>query len=263
MEKHITRQRLYLKARIKIVWMWLGGMSVRDISDESGASVSTVYRWIRRWQKEGTVSTRTNYKRSLIMSWKEDTTVVTAAQPRPRGAVDNESRGLSFYCNPQATDYLHPLVAPWGVGLFEVAVDGQDANVTQAQLSRVVDEARRLRQVSWCVTVVVMSDDPAFLAAFAEWSLKGRLLVWSTRLLVVTVLPAQKLRALIASYWTFSMMNTMIINKEGAAISRYGVYASLPYSPRGSYVVQVASWTPHLGLVFFTSLPLFPEKFSK
>ncbi|KAG7162441.1 hypothetical protein Hamer_G007981, partial [Homarus americanus] len=31
---------------------------------------------------------------------------------------------------------------PWGVGVFEVAVDGQDANVTQAQLSRVVDEAR-------------------------------------------------------------------------------------------------------------------------
>ncbi|XP_042233741.1 uncharacterized protein LOC121873928 [Homarus americanus] len=35
------------------------------------------------------------------------------------------------------------LEAPKGVGVFEVAVDGQDANVTQAQLSRVVDEARR------------------------------------------------------------------------------------------------------------------------
>ncbi|XP_042233731.1 uncharacterized protein LOC121873918 [Homarus americanus] len=39
---------------------------------------------------------------------------------------------------------LGQLVTPWGVALLEVAVDGQDANETQAQLSRVVDAARRV-----------------------------------------------------------------------------------------------------------------------
>ncbi|KAG7162369.1 putative olfactory ionotropic receptor IR4-like 7, partial [Homarus americanus] len=103
---------------------------------------------------------------------------------------------------------LGKLPASGGLAVFEVAVDGQEANVTLAQLSRVVDEARRLRQVSWCVTVVVVSDDPAFLAAFAEWSLKGHLLVWSTRLLVVTRLPLLELHHL---HKILSMTNSMLL----------------------------------------------------
>ncbi|XP_042233727.1 uncharacterized protein LOC121873914 [Homarus americanus] len=155
------------------------------------------------------------------------------------------------------------LVAPWGVGLFEVAVDGQDANVTQAQLSRVVDEARRLRRLSWCVTVVVVSDNPAFLTAFAEGSLKGRLLVWATRLLVITRLSSKGIRLLLTSHWTFSMMNTMVMNTQDASqVLRYGVYVHLPYSLLGPQVAQVASWIPAQGLVYITPLPLFPEKFS-
>ncbi|KAG7162365.1 Ionotropic receptor 93a-like 15 [Homarus americanus] len=145
------------------------------------------------------------------------------------------------------------LVAPWGVGLFEVAVDGQDANVTQAQLSRVVDEARRLRRLSWCVTVVVVSDNPAFLTAFAEGSLKGRLLVWATRLLVITRLSSKGIRLLLTSHWTFSMMNTMVMNTQDA---------SQVLSLLGPQVAQVASWIPAQGLVYITPLPLFPEKFS-
>ncbi|KAG7153933.1 Glutamate receptor-like 67, partial [Homarus americanus] len=65
-----------------------------------------------------------------------------------------------------------------------------------------------LRQVSWCVTVVVVSDDPAFLAAFAEWSLKGRLLVWPTRLLVVTRLPLPELHYL---HKLLSTTNSMLL----------------------------------------------------
>nr|XP_053652044.1 glutamate receptor ionotropic, kainate 2-like [Cherax quadricarinatus] len=44
---------------------------------------------------------------------------------------------------------------------------------------------------------------------------------------------------------------------------RCSVYVYLPYSPRGVKPLQVASWTPHRGLVFTSSLPLFPDKFSK
>ncbi|XP_042233765.1 glutamate receptor 2-like [Homarus americanus] len=152
---------------------------------------------------------------------------------------------------------------PWGVGVFEVAVDGQDANVTQAQLSRVVDEARRLRRLSWCVMVVVASNDPTFLTAYAQKSLKGRLLVWETRQLLVTSYTSRELRAALTSHWTFSMTNTMLMNVEyGFHMLRCGVYVYLPYSPRGAKVVEVAYWTFPQGLVYIASLPLFPEKFS-
>ncbi|KAG7174135.1 Glutamate receptor ionotropic, kainate 4-like 11 [Homarus americanus] len=150
---------------------------------------------------------------------------------------------------------------PCGVGLFEVAVDGQDANVTQAQLSRVVDEARRLRQVSWCVTVVVVSDDPAFLATFAEWSLKGHLLVWSTRLLAVTHLPLPDLRYI---HRTFSRMNAMVVIVEDAPETlKCNVYIHLPYSSPEDRAMRLAFWTPQRGLTLNTHLPLFPDKYSK
>ncbi|XP_071535584.1 glutamate receptor ionotropic, delta-1-like [Panulirus ornatus] len=103
-----------------------------------------------------------------------------------------------------------------GAGMFEVAVDGLDANATQGQPSQMISQARRLRQVSWCVTVVVVSDDPAFLAAFAEWSLKGRLLVWSTRLLVVTRLSLMDMQEAFSTLWTFSMMNAMLLTFDNA-----------------------------------------------
>ncbi|XP_042233712.1 uncharacterized protein LOC121873900 [Homarus americanus] len=150
---------------------------------------------------------------------------------------------------------------PWGVALFEVAVDGQDANVTQAQLSRVVDEARRLRQVSWCVTVVVVSDDPAFLAAFAEWSLKGRLLVWPTRLLVVTRLPLPELHYLHKLLSTTNSMLLMVQDTSGKF--RCSVYMYLPYSSPEDRALSLASWTPRRGLTLATHLPLFPDKYTR
>ncbi|XP_071535572.1 ionotropic receptor 21a-like [Panulirus ornatus] len=153
--------------------------------------------------------------------------------------------------------------APWGVGVFEVAGDGQDDNVTQAQFSQVVGQARLLRQVSWCVTVVVVSDDPAFLTSFSEWSLKRRLLAWSTRLLVVTRLPLPELKNLLSSHWTYSMMNTMFLRHADTTSNiRCVVYCHIPYSPRGAETVTVASWSPDQGLTISPQQNLFPEKFT-
>ncbi|XP_071524147.1 glutamate receptor ionotropic, delta-2-like [Panulirus ornatus] len=144
----------------------------------------------------------------------------------------------------------------WGLGLFEVAVDDQDRNVKETHFSQIIREARKLRQLSWCMTVVVVSDDPAFLAAFAQSSLKGRLLVWSTRLLVVTRLPRQELWNL---HILLSMNNALLLIMDDA--SRCRMYVHLPYSQQGTPPLQVASWTPHRGLVLTTHLPLFPDKF--
>lgn len=62
--------------------------------------------------------------------------------------------------------------------------------------------------------VVVVSHDAAFLADFAEWSLRGRLFVWSTKLVVVARLALPQLRALLPKHWTFAMMNTIFLNME-------------------------------------------------
>ncbi|KAK3886216.1 hypothetical protein Pcinc_008776 [Petrolisthes cinctipes] len=95
---------------------------------------------------------------------------------------------------------------------MQVADFGQDANLTQINISRLVSHARQLRQASSCVMVVVMSDDLNFLNIFAESSLKGRLLVWSTRVLVVSRLYREDLGELFSTHWAFSMTNSMMIN---------------------------------------------------
>ncbi|XP_071524468.1 probable glutamate receptor [Panulirus ornatus] len=153
--------------------------------------------------------------------------------------------------------------APWGTGVFQITVDGQrEPNLTQTHISRVVGQARQLRQLSWRVTVVVVSDDPAFLAAFADLSFRRGLLVWPTRLLVVTRLLLPKLRDL---QETLSMTNAMllIVDETRHSFLRCSVYIHLPYSPREEQALLVASWTPHRGLSLTTHLPLFPDKFSK
>ncbi|XP_071540856.1 uncharacterized protein [Panulirus ornatus] len=125
----------------------------------------------------------------------------------------------------------------------------------------VVCVCHQLRQVSGCVTLVVVSDDPAFLAASAEWSLKGRLLTWSNKLLAVTRRPLQDLPHL---YTSFSMMNAMLITVDAlASVAECDIYIHPPYKPPDAQVVPVASWSTIRGLTLATHLPLFPEKFSR
>ncbi|XP_042239055.1 probable glutamate receptor [Homarus americanus] len=156
---------------------------------------------------------------------------------------------------------LGGLGAPWGVTVFQVAAEGKSPNMTEALLSRLVAQARRVRQVSWCVTVVVVSDDSAFLAASAEWIFKGRLLVWTNRLLAVTRRPLSHLRHL---HTSFSMMNAMLLLLDDTSgYPRCSVYLFLPYSPPGASGVKVATWTHERGLQLTSPLQLFPDKFTR
>lgn len=71
-----------------------------------------------------------------------------------------------------------------------------------------------MRLRSWCVKVVVVSDNSGFLAAYAEASDSGRLMVWGTRLLVVTSLDMPRLQGLLKGYWSFSIINSMFVNMQ-------------------------------------------------
>lgn len=56
-EKRVFRPTEH-RDRAMFVWMWVSGVAVRDIAIRNGTSATTVYRWIRRWQREGNVDTR-------------------------------------------------------------------------------------------------------------------------------------------------------------------------------------------------------------
>ncbi|XP_069191782.1 probable glutamate receptor [Procambarus clarkii] len=159
---------------------------------------------------------------------------------------------------------IEHLRIPSGVGVFQAAMNNSDFNRRGNHFSRVMADVKRLRQLSSHTTIVVISDDLSFLAAFVKWSVKGRLLVWSTRLLVLTRLPIQLLQV---HYTAFSKMNAMLLiindNDDNTPSIGCNMYVHLPFSPRETQPLWVASWTPSRGLLLTSHLPLFPEKFAK
>ncbi|XP_045102567.1 uncharacterized protein LOC123498989 [Portunus trituberculatus] len=63
-----------LGERARLVWLWMAGRSVHNISVITGTSVTTVYRWIRRWQREGHVNSRPRSGRPRLGTSKSNTT---------------------------------------------------------------------------------------------------------------------------------------------------------------------------------------------
>ncbi|XP_063889389.1 uncharacterized protein LOC135116113 [Scylla paramamosain] len=145
--------------------------------------------------------------------------------------------------------------------VLDVADDGSvGVNLTMTQ---VVAQARKMRLMSWCTLVVVFSDSPTFLSVFAEMADKGRLMVWETRLLVITRLPLSNLQDLLQNYWTFSMMNTMFLKLNiSSGRSHCQIYGHMPYGPTGSHVAQLANLKFGNVLVYLSDRALFPEKYN-
>lgn len=53
--------------RIRIICLWLNGEGAKDISQNVGTSVTTVYRWIRRWKLEGHVDRRIGVTEAKVL----------------------------------------------------------------------------------------------------------------------------------------------------------------------------------------------------
>lgn len=71
MESRMSNSPAVMAERAKIVLLWLGGSSARSISQQTGASLSTVYRWIHRWQEEGSVETKPYQRRLRKVQWND------------------------------------------------------------------------------------------------------------------------------------------------------------------------------------------------
>lgn len=72
MERRMSNSPAVLAERARIVWLWLCGSSVKSISQQTGASLSVVYRWIHRWQEEGSVRNRPYHRRLRKVRWIDD-----------------------------------------------------------------------------------------------------------------------------------------------------------------------------------------------
>ncbi|MPC16859.1 Glutamate receptor ionotropic, delta-2 [Portunus trituberculatus] len=113
-----------------------------------------------------------------------------------------------------------------------------------------------IRRKYWCITMVVLSDDVAFLAALAERSL----VMTSSRLIALTRLPAQTFLENEKLRTTFSTMNAVIgIFYEKS--KRFTMYYLEPYSNTEDEVTRAAHWSLKEGLVQASRLPLFYDKF--
>ncbi|XP_070000377.1 ionotropic receptor 21a isoform X1 [Penaeus vannamei] len=149
--------------------------------------------------------------------------------------------------------------AAWGVSVFQFRDEDWKAHGNQTGFVEVIGLARKVRLSSHAVSVIVISEDLTFLTSFAERSLKGRLFVWTTRLLLVTRLALSDLRKVLSTRWTFSMMNTVALNVEENG--RSSLYTHLPYSPEGAQIYKLGSWSQQFRLFLRSSFEIFPEKY--
>ncbi|XP_071540847.1 uncharacterized protein [Panulirus ornatus] len=101
----MVRRRLAFKPtgvddRARIVLMWADGVSPRDIAQEAETSVSTVYRWIRRWRKEGNVhSRRCRCLLGVVPGELDPVDVQTNSSPLPVSLADI-AKTLKVYYRP-------------------------------------------------------------------------------------------------------------------------------------------------------------------
>lgn len=59
MERRRSFKKTEMGERVRFLYMWLCGLSLRCIAERTGTSATTVRRWVRRWQIEGDLHART------------------------------------------------------------------------------------------------------------------------------------------------------------------------------------------------------------
>lgn len=88
--------------RARMVWMWVGGQSARTIAQATGASVSTVYRWIRRWEQEGNIHTRPRTGKYQICLWRNNIIYPSAYQENAFRSLAGFSPYFQLHYNAQS-----------------------------------------------------------------------------------------------------------------------------------------------------------------
>lgn len=70
MEQRMLKKPLPLSEKVRLITMWMAGMTCNAIAVETGRSSRTVCRWINRWRQEGHVNTRPRRGRPRTCSFR-------------------------------------------------------------------------------------------------------------------------------------------------------------------------------------------------
>lgn len=78
MDRIMVSSHRTVRLRAKIIWLWLRGTSARSISHQTGASLTTVYRWIHRW-KESKMSLNPYYSilYNNFLTWQRSNCIMS------------------------------------------------------------------------------------------------------------------------------------------------------------------------------------------
>ncbi|XP_064098727.1 uncharacterized protein LOC135209921 [Macrobrachium nipponense] len=74
-------------------------MSVRDIARGSGYSITTVYRWINRWQREGSIYDKPRRGRPRVTSSEQDRQILRAIHAYPKQDPVGIVQSLNYRCS--------------------------------------------------------------------------------------------------------------------------------------------------------------------
>ncbi|XP_066957411.1 probable glutamate receptor isoform X1 [Macrobrachium rosenbergii] len=157
---------------------------------------------------------------------------------------------------PNTEQAIKEIEFDYYVGVFEVLPNEQDSNLTHWS-SAVVGSIKQIRKSSRHMVLLLVSNDGDFLSQFVKEALDNDVLIWPTRVMLITRLSLQRLHPLGKA---LSGINAIVITRETSKAERWGVYAYLPYSHR---VVLVATWTSVAGLSYHADTQLFPNKFRR
>lgn len=107
-----------LTDRARFVWLWMDGMSLHAIARSTGISVTTVHRWIRRWQREGNVNTRPRGYKFYTVQTDGHVASVLAESRSPMTLVQGQHLDGFCYIPHQdllRTEYLRLLLKVYGL----------------------------------------------------------------------------------------------------------------------------------------------------
>ncbi|KAK8397133.1 hypothetical protein O3P69_004668 [Scylla paramamosain] len=166
--------------------------------------------------------------------------------PTPPSSPDTKLRSAALAARP----WLHLWVGPNG--------NKRQRGCIERELLIVSANVRGFYTNFSNAVVLLVSEDPDFLTAFAHWLLKSRPLVWKTRLLVLTRIQLTQVQPL---HQALSHTNSMLVTPTPTKLGiRVRVDTVVPYS-KPLDKQSLAAWTYNKGLRFTSHLHLFPDKF--
>ncbi|KAK4314414.1 hypothetical protein Pmani_014301 [Petrolisthes manimaculis] len=161
------------------------------------------------------------------------TTLSKTHTTKDGGVCDGHDDGLIDVYDINPTDII--------TCLFKVKIGSQKVNATTTQLLHFTEDIRLLRQVSRSLMVVVICNNPVFIAAFNEWSQMLGLHEWPIKLLILTHLKLEQTYELREMLSITNGMVFILDNKFRFIVRPTLIVAEDAYPPHATVSLEMTS----------------------